>query len=112
MDEQPRAVLRHADIVPQTSGDVVTTCATAWYEAAVQSESTGSIVETEDDPTPIVLILAATLRRAEETPKLAAMMRNAKGNVALRSTVDPQVAASQHFRESARSAVAMRLDLG
>ena len=51
-----------------------------------------SIVETEDDPTPIVLILAATLRRAEETPKLAAMMRNAKGNVALRSTVDPQAA--------------------
>jgi hypothetical protein len=52
----------------------------------------GSIVETEDDPTPIVLIVAATLRRAEETPKLAAMMRSAKGTVALRSTVDPQAA--------------------
>jgi hypothetical protein len=61
----------------------------------VQSPSPGttrSIVETEDDPTPIVLILAATLRRAEETPKLAAMMRGARGTVALRSTVDPQAA--------------------
>ncbi len=51
-----------------------------------------SIVETEDDPTPIVMILATTLRRAEQTPKLAAMMARAKGNVALRSTVDPQAA--------------------
>lgn len=52
----------------------------------------GSIVETEDDPTPIVLILAATLRRSERSPKLAEMMRKAKGSVALRSTVDPQAA--------------------
>ena len=51
-----------------------------------------SIVETEPDPTPIVLILAATLRRAEETPKLASMMAKATGNVALKSTVDPQAA--------------------
>jgi hypothetical protein len=82
-------------IVPQPAGDrvsVVTTRAAACYEAAVDTGSGASIVETEDDPTPIVLILAATLRRAEETPKLAAMMRNAKGNVALRSTVDPQAA--------------------
>ena len=64
----------------------------ACYEAAVQTVPGGSIVETEDDPTPIVLIVAATLRRAEETPKLASMMRNAKGTVALRSTVDPQAA--------------------
>ena len=42
----------------------------AWYEAPVQTAPTGSIVETEDDPTPIVLIVATTLRRAEETPKL------------------------------------------
>ena len=28
-----------------------------------------------------------------------------------RATVDPQVAASEHFRDSAKSAVAMRLDL-
>lgn len=71
---------------------MVTGRAGAWYEAPVQTAPTGSIVETEDDPTPIVLIVATTLRRAEETPKLAAMMRNAKGNVALRSTVDPQAA--------------------
>lgn len=51
-----------------------------------------SIVETEADPTPIVLIVATTLRRAEETPRLAAMMAKAKGNVALTSTVDPQAA--------------------
>jgi hypothetical protein len=52
----------------------------------------GSIVETEADPVPIVLIVATTLRRAEQTPKLAALMRKAHGNVALRSTVDPQAA--------------------
>ncbi len=52
----------------------------------------GSIVETEDDPPPIVLILATTLRRSERTPKLAELMRRAKGTVALRSTVDPQAA--------------------
>jgi hypothetical protein len=55
-------------------------------------QAPGSIVETEDDPTPIVLIVAATLRRSEHTPKLAEMMRKAKGIVALRSTVDPQAA--------------------
>ena len=49
-------------------------------------------VEVEPDPVPIVLILAATLRRAARTPKLAAAIGNLKGNVALRSTVDPQAA--------------------
>ena len=71
---------------------VVTGRGGSCYEAPVQSRATASIVETEDDPTPIVLIVAATLRRAEETPKLAAMMHGAKGSVALRSTVDPQAA--------------------
>jgi hypothetical protein len=69
--------------------------APAWYANVVTSEpqpARASIVEVEDDPTPIVLIVAATLRRAEETPKLAAMMQKAKGNVALKSTVDPQAA--------------------
>jgi hypothetical protein len=54
------------------------------------STPTASIVDVEDDPTPIVLIVATTLRRAEHTPKLASMMRKAHGNVALRCTVDPQ----------------------
>ena len=54
------------------------------------TSSPATIVEMEDDPAPIVMILATTLRRAEQTPKLAKMMRSAKGNVALRSTVDPQ----------------------
>lgn len=67
--------------------------ATAWYVMPVENLAPPtSIVETEDDPTPIVMILATTLRRAEQTPKLAAMMAKAKGNVALRSTVDPQAA--------------------
>jgi hypothetical protein len=69
----------------------MTAPAPAWYETSMQS-TPGSIVETEDDPTPIVLIVAATLRRSERTPKLAAKMRRAKGNVALASTVDPQAA--------------------
>ena len=49
-------------------------------------------IEVEPDPVPIVLILAATLRRAARTPKLAAAIGHVKGNVALRSTTDPQAA--------------------
>jgi hypothetical protein len=49
-------------------------------------------IDTEADPVPIVLILAATLRRAARTPRLAAAIGTTKGNVALRSTVDPQAA--------------------
>jgi len=49
-------------------------------------------IEVEPDPVPIVLILAATLRRAARTPKLARAIGSAKGNVALKSTVDPQAA--------------------
>jgi hypothetical protein len=60
------------------------------------------MVETEEDPTPIVLILACTLRRAEETPRLASLMRKARGNVALRSTVDPQAATIRFARGRVR----------
>ncbi|MGZ6962168.1 MAG: hypothetical protein ACXVLM_20930 [Ilumatobacteraceae bacterium] len=49
-------------------------------------------IDVEPDPVPIVLILAATLRRAARTPRLATAISNAKGNVALSSTVDPQAA--------------------
>ena len=79
--------------------------APAWYVHSVNIETAPvrrSIVEVEDDPTPIVLILAATLRRAEETPKLAAMMAKAKGNVALKSTVDPQAATIRFERGRVR----------
>jgi len=49
-------------------------------------------VEVEPDPVPIVLILAATLRRAARTPKLATAIGRTQGNVAVKSTVDPQAA--------------------
>jgi hypothetical protein len=49
-------------------------------------------IDTEPDPVPMVLILAATLRRAARTPQLASAIGSTKGNVALRSTVDPQAA--------------------
>lgn len=49
-------------------------------------------IDVEPDPVPIVLILAATLRRAARTPKLAAAIGRVKGNVALKSTTDPQAA--------------------
>ena len=49
-------------------------------------------IEVEPDPVPIVLILAATLRRAARTPKLASAIGKVKGNVALKSTTDPQAA--------------------
>ena len=51
-----------------------------------------SLVEVEDDPTPIVMILATTLRRAEHDPQAGRADAQGKGNVALRSTVDPQAA--------------------
>lgn len=49
-------------------------------------------IDTEPDPVPIVLILAATMRRAARTPQLASAIGSTTGNVALRSTVDPQAA--------------------
>jgi len=49
-------------------------------------------IDVEPDPVPIVLILATTLRRAARTPQLAAAIGRINGNVALRSTVDPQAA--------------------
>jgi hypothetical protein len=49
-------------------------------------------IEVEPDAVPIVLILAATLRRAARTPKLAKAIGHLKGNVALKSTTDPQAA--------------------
>ncbi len=49
-------------------------------------------IDVEPDPVPIVLILAATLRRSARTPRLAESIANTTGNVALRSTVDPQAA--------------------
>src|SRR5687768_2165810 len=52
----------------------------------------GVRIEVEDDPTPMVLILAATLRKAVRTEKLADTLRSAKGAVALRSSTDAQAA--------------------
>jgi hypothetical protein len=49
-------------------------------------------IDVEPDPVPIVLILAATLRRAARTPKLASSIGKVKGNVALKSITDPQSA--------------------
>jgi hypothetical protein len=47
-------------------------------------------ITVEDDPSPLVLILASTLRRAVRTPKLAQTLAGTKGSVALKSSVDPQ----------------------
>lgn len=53
----------------------------------------------EDDPTPMVRVLATTLRRAARNPALESKLRGMKGVVALKSSVDPQ-------------AVTMRFDKG
>jgi hypothetical protein len=52
----------------------------------------GSPVEIalEDDPTPLVRILGATLQRSARQSDLEARMRKMRGVVALRSSVDPQ----------------------
>jgi hypothetical protein len=44
----------------------------------------------EDDPTPLVRILGATLRRSARNPTLEAKLRRMHGVVALKSSVDPQ----------------------
>jgi hypothetical protein len=44
----------------------------------------------EDDPTPLVRILGATLRRSARRPELESRMTKMRGVVALKSTVDPQ----------------------
>jgi hypothetical protein len=53
----------------------------------------------EDDPTPLVLIIGATLRRSARNPALESKLRGMQGVVALKSSVDPQ-------------AVTMRFDKG
>lgn len=54
--------------------------------------ATAPAITVEDDPVPIVLVLAATLRRSARDPKTAAAMAKASGAIALRSTADPQAA--------------------
>jgi len=44
----------------------------------------------EDDPTPLVRILGATLSRSARNPALEAKLRGMQGVVALKSSVDPQ----------------------
>ena len=44
----------------------------------------------EDDPTPLVRIIGATLQRAARNPALEAKLRGMEGIVALKSSVDPQ----------------------
>jgi hypothetical protein len=44
----------------------------------------------EDDPTPLVRILGATLRRSARIPALETKLRTMQGVVALKSSVDPQ----------------------
>jgi hypothetical protein len=46
----------------------------------------------EDDPTPLVRILGATLRRSARNPALESKLRSMHGVVALKSSVDPQAA--------------------
>jgi hypothetical protein len=53
----------------------------------------------EDDPTPLVRILGATLQRSARNPTLESKLRGMRGVVALKSSVDPQ-------------AVTMRFDKG
>ena len=44
----------------------------------------------EDDPTPLVRILGAILRRSARNPSLESKLRGMRGVVALKSSVDPQ----------------------
>jgi hypothetical protein len=44
----------------------------------------------EDDPTPLVRILGATLQRSARRPKLESKLRRMRGVVALKSALDPQ----------------------
>ena len=49
-------------------------------------------IRLEEDPTPLVRILGATLRRSLRDPALESKMKGMRGVVALKSSVDPQAA--------------------
>ena len=48
------------------------------------------MIDVEDDAPPVVLGVAATLRRAERDPKLSPQLKRMKGVLALKSSVDKQ----------------------
>jgi hypothetical protein len=50
----------------------------------------GVNITTEDDPTPLVLFVARTLREAHRHPELAELSAGLSGSFALRSVEDPQ----------------------
>src|SRR5689334_8767628 len=54
--------------------------------------NTTSVVSTEDDPTPLVLDLARTLRSSSRTPELADLLGRANGVAVVRSANDRQAA--------------------
>jgi hypothetical protein len=56
-------------------------------------------ITTEDDPTPLVMFIARTLREAHRHPELAELSAGLSGSFALRSVQDPQ-AATLTFGES------------
>ena len=56
----------------------------------------------EDDPTPLVRILGATLRRSARNPTLEPKLRGMKGVVALKSSVDPQAVTMRFDRGAVR----------
>jgi hypothetical protein len=58
----------------------------------VVAEGAAIQIALEDDPTPLVRILAATLHRAARNPALETKLRGMSGVVALKSSVDPQAA--------------------
>lgn len=54
--------------------------------------SPATLVATEDDPTPLVLSLARTLRASVRVPELRELVAQTNGSVALRSVTDAQSA--------------------
>ena len=57
-------------------------------------------VTTEDDPTPIVRVLATTIRRSAETPSHARAIARMRGTLMFKSANDPQSAAIGFSRGS------------
>jgi hypothetical protein len=58
-----------------------------------------SRITVEDDPVPIVLIVATILRRSEREAKRSRLLARAKGTVVFRSSTDPQAATIRFQRE-------------
>jgi len=71
-----------------------------------------AVIDVDDDAPPVVLGVAATLRRAERDPKLSPQLKRMKGVLALRSSVDKQAVTARFDRGRVHLSPGVAADAG